>query len=182
MLGGCSGVGSGEGGAPARVWTRHRVAPYSTITRRGSVAGTSRARAMDTKAAVHGALTDVLTARAEIRLAYVFGSFGGSGGRPRPDSDVDVAVATGVPIEAAARLSLTDDLALATGRPVDLIDLHATGPLVLTRALTTGTCLVKRDVALLARLLVRMWYQNADFMPLVRRIQDTRRERFLHGP
>ena len=137
---------------------------------------------MDTKATVHGALTDVLTARPEIRLAYVFGSFGGSGGRPRPDSDVDVAVATGVPIEAADRLSLTDELALATGRPVDLIDLHATGPLVLTRALTTGTCLVKRDAALLARLLVRMWYQNADFMPLVRRIQDTRRERFLHGP
>ena len=52
---------------------------------------------------------------------------------------------------------------------------------MLTQALTRGKRIVKRDSGVLARLLVKMWYLNADLMPLVRMIQDTRRKRFLHG-
>lgn len=136
---------------------------------------------MATKAAQQRVLRDVPTQRPEVLLGYVFGSFGGEGGPPGPDSDVDVAVATRAPLDSAARLALTDDLAIATGRPVDLVDLHTVGPVILTQALTRGTCLVKRDPALLARLIVRMWYLNEDFLPLVRMIQDARRGRFLHG-
>ena len=61
------------------------------------------------------------------------------------------------------------------------MDLHEAGPLLLSEALTTGKALLRRDPNLLARLLVKMWYLNEDFMPLVRRIQDARRQRFLHG-
>ena len=57
----------------------------------------------------------------------------------------------------------------------------AQAPLVLTQALTRGRRIVKWDSGVLARLLVKMWYLNADLMPLVRMIQDTRRQRFLHG-
>lgn len=64
---------------------------------------------------------------------------------------------------------------------MDLVDLHTAGPVILTQALTRGACLVKRDPVLLARLIVRMWYLNEDFLPLVRMIQDARRRRFLHG-
>ena len=136
---------------------------------------------MDTKAVHQQVLRDVLAQRPEVLLGYVFGSFGGDNGQPGPESDVDGAVAANGPLDSAARLRLTDDLAMATGRPVDLIDLHTAGPVILTQALTRGTCLVKRDPALLARLIVRMWYLNEDFLPLVRRIQDARRRRFLHG-
>ena len=140
-------------------------------------------------------LTRALTRRPEVKVAYVFGSLAPTvrpdateepphpdGRHPqRPDSDVDVAVAAAAPMDASLRLALTDDVAMATGRPVDLIDLHTAGPLVLTRALTTGQCVLKRDPTLLARLIQKMWYLNADFMPLVRMIQDNRRRRFLHG-
>ncbi len=136
---------------------------------------------MATKGVQQRVLRDVLEQRPEVQLGYVFGSFGGEGGQPGPDSDVDVAVAASGPLNSTARLGLTDDLAMATGRPVDLLDLHTAGPVILTQALTRGTCLVKRDPALLARLIVRMWYLNEDFLPLVRRIQDARRRRFLHG-
>lgn len=136
---------------------------------------------METKAVQQRVLRDVLEQRPEVQLGYVFGSFGEEGAQPGPDSDVDVAVAASGPLDAAARLGLTDDLAMATGRPVDLVDLHTAGPVILTQALTRGTCLVKRDPALLARLIVRMWYLNEDFLPLVRMIQDARRRRFLHG-
>ena len=47
--------------------------------------------------------------------------------------------------------------------------------------MTRGERIVKRDSGVLARLLVKMWFMNADLMPLVRMIQAKRRERFLHG-
>ena len=137
---------------------------------------------MEDKAAQHAPLRDLLASRSGILLAYVFGSLGEQDRQPGRDSDVDLAVAGAGPMESGDRLALMDDLATATGRPVDLVDLHTAGPVILTQALTRGTCLVKRDPALLARLIVRMWYLNEDFLPLVRMIQGARRRRFLHGP
>ena len=96
-------------------------------------------------------------------------------------SDIDVAIAARAPIDPQRRLALIDAIASIAGRPVDLVDLHRAGPLVLTQALTRGKRIIKRDPNVLARLLVKMWYLNADLMPLVRMIQDTRRRRFLHG-
>ena len=122
---------------------------------------------------------DALGKRPDIELAYLFGSF--AQGLARPQSDVDVAVAAANPINAPVRIELIDTISTATGRGVDLVDLHRAGPLILTRVLTTGQCLIKRNPALLARLITKMWYLNADFMPLVRMIQDARRRRFLHG-
>ena len=122
---------------------------------------------------------DALLGQPDIEFACVFGSF--ADGRQTPASDIDVAVAAQAPIGAQRRLELIDAIASAIGRPVDLVDLHRAGPLVLTQALTRGKRIVKRDSSVLARLLVKMWYLNADLMPLVRMIQDTRRKRFLHG-
>lgn len=122
---------------------------------------------------------DVLLRQPDIELALVFGSL--AQGRQTRASDIDVAVAAREPIDSQRRLALTDAIASAAGRPVDLVDLHRAGPLVLTQALTRGKRILKRDSNVLARLLVKMWYLNADLMPLVRMIQDTRRKRFLHG-
>ena len=122
---------------------------------------------------------DVLLRQPDIEFACVFGSF--AQGRQTPASDIDVAVAAQAPIDPDRRLALNDGVASAAGRPVDLVDLHRAGPLLLTQALTKGKRVVKRDSRVLARLLVKMWYLNADLMPLVRMIQDTRRKRFLHG-
>ena len=122
---------------------------------------------------------DVLLRQPDIELALVFGSL--AQGRQTRASDIDVAIAAREPIDSQRRLALTDAIASAAGRPVDLVDLHRAGPLVLTQALTRGKRILKRDSNVLARLLVKMWYLNADLMPLVRMIEDTRRKRFLHG-
>ena len=122
---------------------------------------------------------DILLRHPDIEFACVFGSV--AEGRHTPTSDIDVAVAAQEPIAPRRRLTLNDEIGTVTGRPVDLVDLHTAGPLLLTRALTRGRRIVKRDSAVLARLMVKMWYLNADLMPLLRMIQDTRRKRFLHG-
>ena len=121
----------------------------------------------------------VLLRQPDIEFACVFGSF--ARGRQTPASDVDVAVAAQAPLESRRRLALNDEIASAVRRPVDLVDLHRAGPLLLTQALTRGKRIVERDSRVLARLLVKMWYLNADLMPLVRMIQAARRKRFLHG-
>ena len=130
-------------------------------------------------ARILSSVRDVLLRQPDIEFACVFGSF--AQGRQTPASDIDVAVAAQAPIDPDRRLALNDEVASAAGRPVDLVDLHRAGPLLLTQALTRGRRVVKRDSRVLARLLVKMWYLNADLMPLVRMIQDTRRKRFLHG-
>ena len=130
-------------------------------------------------ARILSSVRDVLLRQPDIEFACVFGSF--AQGRQTPASDIDVAVAAQAPIDPDRRLALNDEVASAAGRPVDLVDLHRAGPLLLTQALTKGKRVVKRDSRILARLLVKMWYLNADLMPLVRMIQDTRRKRFLHG-
>ena len=130
-------------------------------------------------ARILSSVRDLLLRQPDIEFACVFGSF--AQGRQTPASDIDVAVAAQAPIDPDRRLALNDEVASAAGRPVDLVDLHRAGPLLLTQALTKGKRLVKRDSRVLARLLVKMWYLNADLMPLVRMIQDTRRKRFLHG-
>ena len=125
------------------------------------------------------AVRDVLLQQQDIEFACVFGSF--AQGRQTPTSDIDVAVAARMPLDPRRRLTLNDDISSVTGRPVDLVDLHRVGPVLLTQALTRGKRLVKRDSRILARLLMKMWYLNADLMPLVRMIQAERRKRFLHG-
>ena len=119
---------------------------------------------------------EILLQQPDIEFACVFGSV--AAGRHTPTSDIDVAVAGQEPIAPRRRLTLNDEFATAAGRPVDL---HTAGPLPLTRALTKGKLIVMRDSAVLARLMVKMWYLNADLMPLLRMIQDKRRKRFLHG-
>ena len=125
------------------------------------------------------AVRDVLAACEDIELGLLFGSF--AEGRETAQSDIDVGIAASRPLTASRRMDLLDALAEATGRTVDLVDLRVAGPLLLTQALTKGVVLTRRRPATLAQLMIKMWDLNADYMPLVRRIQATRRERFLHG-
>lgn len=125
------------------------------------------------------AVRDVLASNEAIEIGLVFGSF--AQGSETARSDIDVGVAASQPLTANQRLGLLDALAETTGRTVDLIDLRRAGPLLLTQALTKGTYLIRRRPATLAELMIKMWNLNADYMPLVQRIQATRRERFLHG-
>lgn len=125
------------------------------------------------------AVRSVLASSEDIELGLVFGSF--AQGRETSRSDIDVGVAASRPMTAIQRMNLLDALADATGRTVDLVDLRLAGPVLLTQALTKGVYLLRRRPATLAELMIKMWNLNADFMPLVQRIQSIRRKRFLHG-
>jgi predicted nucleotidyltransferase len=117
-------------------------------------------------------VTALLKATPGVSVATVFGSF--ARGRSDAESDIDVAVAGGRPLSAADKSRLIEQIALVTGRPVDLIDLSTANGPVLQQALARGRLVKCDDRALYARLILRMLYNQADDMPYRRRILEQR--------
>ena len=112
----------------------------------------------------------------EIQIAFVFGSVARNS--EGPGSDLDIGVAAAAPVTAEQKLALMDALAMAFGRPVDIVDLSTAPVPVLRQALTTGVCILKKDINLYANLLRKLWYDQADLMPNYEMILRRRRERF----
>jgi predicted nucleotidyltransferase len=121
----------------------------------------------------------VLKRHPHISLAILFGSH--AHGRTTASSDLDIAVAASRPLSTAEKMSLIDDLALQFGCPIDVVDLMAVSGPILQQALCKGRILHKKRSGLLAQLMLKMWYNQADFMPYYNRILRERVEAFAHG-
>ncbi|MEB3223114.1 MAG: nucleotidyltransferase domain-containing protein [Candidatus Sericytochromatia bacterium] len=110
-----------------------------------------------------------------LSAAVLFGSAGR--GTARPESDVDLAVEAHPGLTPAERLELVEQLAAATGRPIDLVDLETVGEPLLGQILTTGVRLLGSPEAF-AALIIRHLREQADFLPYRRRILAARRLRW----
>jgi len=122
---------------------------------------------------------EALLRRPAIKLAIIYGS--AAAGKMRPDSDVDVAVLCENALDTDERLSLIEKLSAVCRREVDLVDLAGLDGEILRQILCKGRILVKKDASAYYRLAQRMIYNEADFMPLVRRAQKERIRRFING-
>jgi predicted nucleotidyltransferase len=120
---------------------------------------------------------NVLARHPDIQLAYVFGSV--ARGTARPDSDL-IAVQTTIPLGSSVRIKLVEDLAVATGRPVDLIDLRTAGEPLLGQILKHGQRIVGDDANHVA-LLRRHVFDMEDFVPYVQRMLDERRQAWIES-
>ncbi|MGP1680471.1 MAG: nucleotidyltransferase family protein, partial [Burkholderiales bacterium] len=83
----------------------------------------------------------------------VFGS--AARGEARADSDIDVAVSFGKPMSSDLRMAIIGIVAAVSGRSADLIDLEASGGLVLARALG-GREIYCDDVATRQRMIAKV--------------------------
>lgn len=111
-----------------------------------------------------------------VRLAVVFGSV--ARGQHGPGSDLDLAIQCDQALSTSQKVALIDALALATGRPIDLIDLKTVGQPLLNQIVRHGLLLLgSRD--LWAQLIYRNLVDQADFVPLRNRILRERRERWI---
>ena len=118
----------------------------------------------------------VLQRHPAIVQAVLFGSV--ANGSARPDSDLDLAVSAGRPLDAEEKQILIGELAEATGRPIDLIDLETVGEPQLGQILSHGKRVLSNDDAY-ADLLLRHLYAQADFVPYRDRILRERREAWI---
>ena len=112
----------------------------------------------------------------ELELALIFGS--AARGSLRPDSDIDVAVQARAELDANQKMTLVGDLAAATGRAIDLIDLRVAGGPLLGQILSHGRRLLGTDEAH-GQLLSRHLIDAADFGPYAQRIVDERRRAWI---
>jgi uncharacterized protein len=119
----------------------------------------------------------VLNTHSEIQLAYVFGSIAKA--TSTPTSDLDIAIQTATPLGVHAKIQLIEELAAATGRAVDLIDLRTAGEPLLGEILRDGIRLTGSNSAH-AETINRHLFDSADFLPYVRRMLAERRQRWTN--
>lgn len=117
-----------------------------------------------------------LASQTDIDLAIVFGSV--AGGCAGNDSDVDVAVKARAPLDATRKMRLIEGIAAATGRPVDLIDLHNAGEPLLGQVLRHGKRIMGSDSEY-AQLALRHVYASEDFVPNLERLLKERRQTWI---
>jgi len=124
-------------------------------------------------------IKDIIERHPHIQLCLLFGS--GAQGKLRPDSDLDIAVAAQHELSADEKLELMSDLSAHLRREVDLVDLNAVAGPILKQVLCDSQRIFVKNTALYALILKKMWYNQADMMPLYEMILRKRREFFIHG-
>jgi uncharacterized protein len=122
------------------------------------------------------AIQQVLGAFDFIKLALLFGSV--AKGTARADSDLDIAVEGLEPLSAQQRIALIEQLASATGRPVDLIDLKTVTQPLLNQIMQTGVRVVGSSDRH-ADWATRNVFDQADFVPYQQRLLAERRKAWI---
>jgi predicted nucleotidyltransferase len=117
-------------------------------------------------------ILDVISTKADIRLAILFGSL--AIGKGHQGSDLDLAVDAGRSITVDEKMAIISELAQKIGRPVDLVDLHGIGEPLLGQILSKGKRILGSD-SLYGNLLSKHLFEQADFLPYRKRILDERR-------
>lgn len=79
----------------------------------------------------------------EVRLIYRFGS--SVSGEEHAESDLDLAFVAREPLEPMRRWELQEDLAIALGRKVDLVDLLRASTVLRMQVVSTGELLWSQD-------------------------------------
>lgn len=110
----------------------------------------------------------------ELNAAYIFGSV--ARGTETPESDLDLAVQSHAPLTTEQQISLIENLALATGRAIDLIDLKTVGEPLLGEILQGLRLIGSNEIH--AELIKRHLFDSADFLPYVERMLSERKSQW----
>lgn len=123
-------------------------------------------------------ITELLKNWPEIKAAWLFGSV--AKGTATEKSDIDIAIYTRQPLDTEKHIELVEELALLTGRAVDLIDLKRAGEPLLGEILKKGVQLFGSQ-EIYAALIKQHIYDTADFLPYAERILAERREKWINS-
>jgi predicted nucleotidyltransferase len=117
----------------------------------------------------------VLRQYPEIELAIVYGSL--ALGNARSDSDLDLALVGNKPLPLELKAQLIGELALVTGRPIDLVDLRTAGQPLLSEIITKGKRILGSPETF-AYWMVQHLIEQEDFAPILRRLNEERLKRW----
>jgi len=123
-------------------------------------------------------LRELLTKFPQIRLAVLFGSM--ASGKARPDSDIDVGVQADKELTSDERIAITEAIALAFNRAVDLVDLRTAGQPLLDQIVRNGIQVIGTRHQW-GDLIYRNIMENEDFVPYQKRILEGRRRAWMNN-
>jgi predicted nucleotidyltransferase len=102
----------------------------------------------------------LLEAKADIRLALIFGSHAAR--KATLQSDIDIALAAETTLSVEQKLALADEISRTFQREVDLVDLHSAHGALLQEILTRGVVVVNSDPSLYEKFIKRMLAEKED--------------------
>jgi predicted nucleotidyltransferase len=117
-----------------------------------------------------------ISAWPEIAVAVLFGSL--AEGKGDSGSDLDLGVQLPGPITAAQKMKLMSDLAVQTGRPIDLIDLRTVGQPLLGEIVDKGI-MVRGGTEAKGDLMFKNIMINEDFVRYQQRILQGRQKAWI---
>ena len=115
----------------------------------------------------------------DVKISYLFGS--SIKNRTTPSSDIDIAIAADSALSFTEKKELQEALTLALKQPIDLVDLNVVSGPILQQALCTGELICNNSPTLLASIVKRMWYNQADMMAYVERMLKSHCNRYING-
>lgn len=122
-------------------------------------------------------LTEYFQSDSSIKAAILYGSF--ASGKQNPNSDIDLSVYLDSPLTAEKKEQIISDLALQFHRPIDVTDLNNVHVPLSQEILTKGLWIKLEDKALREKLVKKMIYEVADFLPAKTKIQIDKIKRFI---
>ena len=143
-----------------------------------SVGGRSCGSLMAMDTASRESLVQALGDEEDVVAAWVYGSV--ASGSAQPSSDLDLAIVGTQPFTIERLVDLATLVGRVAGREIDIVDLFAVHGALLEQVMIRGTRLFCRQTSVYEALVVRLVYDEADFMPLYRRLLRERRDAFLH--
>jgi predicted nucleotidyltransferase len=126
-------------------------------------------------ASIDKQLVQCLSKFPNLKLAILFGSQ--ATGTATPSSDIDLALLADQPLSSDYLTQLIEDLGMAFGCPIDIIDLYDAPEPILGQVFKGRRLL--GDNSTYAQLLTRHLLNTADFVPLQQRILKERREAWI---
>jgi predicted nucleotidyltransferase len=114
-----------------------------------------------------------------VELALVYGSLAKGGFHE--SSDIDLAVAKDGVMGVEEKVDLINAVSRETGREVDLLDLNEATGTVFKQAIESGLVIKGANPRLLARILSRLAFEEADFQKLRSKLMRERRRRIFSG-
>jgi len=115
----------------------------------------------------------------QIKLAFVFGSFGKKGFHK--NSDIDIAIAGRDKLDYELMVKIQNKLSKELNREIDILDFRKLNGLILKQILTKGESLINKDNGLYANLISKMLEFQEDIFPNIKNIYKSRIGRFIDG-
>lgn len=113
----------------------------------------------------------------EVQLVYLYGSLAKD--RAGEHSDIDIAIAGSQKFSAENMATYTLQLDKLLQREIDLVDMYLHEGLLLKEILTTGDCLIRRDIPLQLRFIQKLYSFTEDYEPLYRKMLSVKLQKFL---